>query len=649
MDQRDSDDRGTLRSGGYLWAPTSRVAEMLGTLGAFAILGGACVTVVDVLMRWLLGSNVVAINEIISLTFAVAIAACLPAGVLHGRNLTVDLLQDALPRNLRQWCGTGGNLLLLIFLAVLSWQMFRYAGILYHQGRTTIILGVSVVPFIYAVAAIVGFSAFVQIFRTYAAFSAALAQQGGWQDGSRKVGISMIVFLAAIAVLLLYIAVDFPTIAGWTRANGGLAVIISFLIMWGLLLAGVPIAAAIGLVGLVGIATAVGWAPALSVAATESIDFLSNSQVSTLPLFLMMGSFAAVAGVSDDLYRLAQVLLGGFRGGLALATIGGCGGFSAVTGSSLATTAIFGRVALPEMQRRGYSPALSTGTVAAGGTLGALIPPSSPLILYALLTESSIGELFIAAIVPGLIAILFYFIVIAIYVRVAPGSAPAPERANRGEIWYAVKRSGAVVALFGTVIGGLYFGIFTPNEAAAVGAIAAFLLALVRGRLSRANFFSAMSETMGTTALIYGLIFGALIFSFFVAVSGVPETTGAFVRSLDFPPIVLIAILLVIFLLLGCVMDSFAVMIITIPIVTPLVLGMGYDLIWWGIINLIIIETGMITPPFGIHVFVLKSVAPKVPLMTIYRGAAPFVLADLIKLALLVAFPIIVLALPNSM
>jgi tripartite ATP-independent transporter DctM subunit len=416
------------------------------------------------------------------------------------------------------------------------------------------------------------------------------------------------------------------------------------------MLAQVPLAAVMGLTGLVGSAMFINFAPAFSTFATEATGFLTNSQVATLPLFLMMGSFAAVSGMSDDMYRLGHVLLSRRRGGLALATIGGCAGFGALTGSSLATAATIGRVAIPEMQARGYSPALATGCCAAGGTLGPIVPPGSgPIIVYALLTEASIGQLFVASVGPAILTILFYFIVVMIYVRVAPGSAPATREREPGELRKVARDCIPVGILFFAVMGGLYLGVFTDTESAAVGAVGAFIFAAWRGKLGRGAFWAVMAETTATTAMVYGLIFGAQMFSFFVGVSTLAQAATAFVASLHWPGLAVMFVILLGYLLLGSLMEAFAVMVITVPIVTPLVLSLGYDLVWWGIIMLIVVEVGMIHPPLGLNVFVLKSILPDVPLWTIYKGVLPFCAADILKLILMVLIPAITLWLPSTM
>jgi tripartite ATP-independent transporter DctM subunit len=530
---------------------------------------------------------------------------------------------------------------------LLTWRISLYAANLASEGRTTIILGLPQAPFIYATTILLGLAAFVQLVVTLKLLGNALSQPSEGRFGMMDLA-GWGVF-AVCGCFLLALPFFAEPMARWVQDNPTSAVLIGFCLMWVLLLVLIPLAPAMAMIGLVGTALLIGGNPAYSAFATEATGFLTNYQVATLPLFLIMGSFAAIAGVSDDVYRLAQAVLGRFRGGLAMATIGGCAGFGAVTGSSLATVATFGRVSLPQMEARAYAPQFAAGCVAAGGTLGALIPPSGPFIIFALLTEASIGQLFIAAIIPGLIAVALYLLTIAIVVRRNPSLAPMQERSDSGEIRAALRRCGAVALLFGAVIGGMYSGVFTATEAAAVGAFGAFIIALLRGKLRASQFWHAMAETTSSTALIYTIIFGVLIFSFFVGVSAIPERATEFISGLQWKPLIIIALLLVCYLLLGCVMDSFTVMIVTVPIVTPVILSMGYDMVWWGVINLVVVELGLITPPFGLHLFVLKTMLPTTSLEKLYQGVLPFCAADFLKLALLVLFPILVLWLPSTM
>ena len=619
-------------------------------VGVIGMLVAAGATVVDVLLRWLANSGVMALNEIVALSFAVAVSACIPSGLAQGVNLTVDLLQSSFTRRLAAWLQAAGAMLLLLFVSLLAWRIAIYAGTLAAQGSTTVIRGWPQAPFFYAAAVLLALGALVQGVVCANLARKALALPAEVETSSRRAfGVAALVAAGLVALLVAYALFDFAALARWAQAHAATTVLIAFLVLWLSLLLLVPLAAVMGLLGILGTAAFMGYGPAFGAFATEATGFMANYQVASLPLFLLMGSFAAVSGISEDIYRLAQALFGSFRGGLAMATVGGCAGFGAVTGSSLPTVATFGRIALPEMRARGYSPGLANGCVAAGGTLGALIPPSTPLIVFALLTETSIGQLFVAAIVPGLLATLLYLLTITAVVHLQPGAAPPAVRARSGELLTALRRSGAVVVLFGIVIGGMYSGVFTSTEAAAVGAFGAFALALARGKLSRDVFWSVMAETTASTAMIYGLIFGVLIFSFFIGATELPAKATAFVSALQVPPLAIIAMIIVIYLAFGTIMDSFTVMIITVPIVTPLILHMGYDMVWWGVINLVAVEIGLVTPPFGMNLFVLKSIIPDVPLSTVYRGVLPFCAADFVKLALLVLFPILSLWLPSTM
>ena len=624
----------------------------LASIGVLGMLAAATATVVDVLLRWLAGRGVLALNEIVSMVFGVAIAACIPAGVAGGVNLKIDIFARWITGRLAAWLDVFGSSLLLLFFAVLTYRIYVFTGTLYAQGRSTVILGWPMWPFISVADALFAVATVIQAVIVLNKVRRALIYAPAPDEQSYRVAtyIALILGLFVIA-LAAYAVVDFPGLSFWASDHPGAAVGIAFAVMWILMLGQVPLAALTGVIGAIGAALFIGFPPAFSTVAVESTSLLTNAQIATLPLFLMMGSFAAVAGMSEDLYKLANVLLGRFRGGLALATIGSCAGFGALTGSSLATAATIGRVAIPEMRARGYSPALATGTCAAGGTLGPLVPPGSgPIIVFAILTEASIGQLFVASVGPAILAVLLYFLTVMIYARVSPSSAPVTTTpVDRAELRIALRRCIPVGLLVFGVMGGLYFGIFTDTELAAVGALGAFACVVYRKKLNRGSFLEVMAETTATTAMVYGLIIGAQIFAFFVLVSALTESVTAFIGSLHWSSLALISVILVGYLLLGTVMEAFAVMIITVPIITPLIVSLGYPVIWWGIIMLCVVETGMIHPPFGLNVFVLKSITPDVSLWTIYKGVTPFVVADLIKLILMVLFPAITLWLPATM
>ena len=419
--------------------------------------------------------------------------------------------------------------------------------------------------------------------------------------------------------------------------------------MFVLILLHIPIGIAMAIAGFVGFGILSGFGPAATLFATEPVGVISNLELAVIPLFLMMGSFAGVSGLSADIYHLAYALVGHRRGGLALATIGGCAGFGAVCGSSIATAATMGRVALPEMTKRNYAPTLSSGCIAAGGTLGMLIPPSVIMVIYAFLAEKFVITLFVAAIIPGLIAVLFYFVTIWVVVRINPEAGPAGERMTWPERLQVARRSWGVMVLLFAVIGGIYGGVFTVAEAAALGAGLAFLFTVGRGKLTAETFWQVLRETASNTAMIYLIIAGASIFTYFISTTKMPDALVTSITAWDPPPLLVIAILMVAFLILGSIFDTIAAMVITMPFVYPLVVGLGYDPIWWGIVLVMVIEIGMITPPIGLNVFVLYGVAQTIPLKTIFAGIVPFLIADLARLIIVILFPALALWLPVAM
>lgn len=414
-----------------------------------------------------------------------------------------------------------------------------------------------------------------------------------------------------------------------------LAIVVTFVLM----LLHVPIGIAMGLVGVAGFGIVVGWDPAVSLVANEGASVITNIDLAVIPMFLLMGSLAATAGLASDVYRLAYAFIGHRPGGLAYATVGGCAGFGSVCGSAVATAATFGKVALPEMLKRNYSPALATGTVAAGGTLGIIVPPSAIMVIYAILTEQFILDLFTAAIVPAIMSIVFYLIAVRIHVWRDPDAAPAGDRLSWRERLVVVGENWGVLLLAVSVLGGIYSGIFSVNEAAAVGVTIALMFAIGRRRLTWKIFLTVLSESSATTLMIYVMIIGASIFSYFMTVTHTPDRLIAAITSLNTSPLVILFVLLVSYIVLGAVFDEVAAMVITLPFVIPLIKSFGYDLVWWGMINVMVIQIGMLCPPIGINVMVIQNLRREIPLMDVYRGVTPFLIMDLIKLAILTTFP----------
>lgn len=422
---------------------------------------------------------------------------------------------------------------------------------------------------------------------------------------------------------------------------------VGFALMLLLIAMHVPIGIAMGFIGMGGFAMIVGWGPALSLLASEPAATLTNLNLAVIPLFMLMGNLAAAAGLANDVYNIAHAFIGHRRGGLATATVLGCGGFGAVCGSGVATTATFGRVALPEMLERGYAPSLATGSIAAGGTLGIIVPPSTIMVLYAILTEQFVVELFTAAIVPALFAILCYAGAVRLSVMLNPSAATEIERLPMRDRLIALRKGWGVVVLAVVVLGGIYSGIFTVNEAASVGVFISFLFLIARHGINLRELSGVLVASATATAMIYVMVFGATIFSYFMAITDAPSVVVDGIAGSGLSPIGVIILLLLLYIVLGAFFDEVAAMIITLPFVIPVVQHLGFDLVWWGIINVIVIEIGMITPPIGINVMVLSALRRDIGLTTIYRGILPFFAADMVRLAILVAFPALTLWLPS--
>ena len=417
--------------------------------------------------------------------------------------------------------------------------------------------------------------------------------------------------------------------------------------LFGLILLSVPVAFAMIIVGVVGFAAQAGIAPALTFLATEPVQLLSSIDMATTPMFLLMGAFANVAGFSEDIYGLAAAFLGHRRGGLAYATIGGAAAFGSVCGSSTATAATFGRVALPQMLRRGYAPGFATGTIAAAGTLKSLIPPSLLMILYCIVAKVFIFDLFVAAAIPALITVVLNVAAIAVVVRLDPKAAPAAPRVawaeRRRALWVAMP----TIVLMITIFGGLYSGIFTVDEAAAVAVVLSLVFALLRRRLTWASFCRALIDTAGLGVMLYMILVGASVFTYFVTLAHMPEALLGAIDAMHLPPVGVIALLLVAYIVLGTVFEELSAIMITLPFVLPMVVHAGYDPIWWGVMNVIQAELALIHPPFGVIVFLLHGMAPEIPMRRIYRGVVPFLVADFLVLILLTAFPGLALWLPR--
>ncbi len=430
----------------------------------------------------------------------------------------------------------------------------------------------------------------------------------------------------------------------------------AFGIMLLLIFLRMPIAVAMGLTGFFGTWIVLGSpVPLLAQLKTLSFDTFSSYSLSIVPLFLLMGQFATKSGMSRDIFETAVDWVGHRKGGLAMAAVGACAGFGAVCGSSLATASTMGQVALPEMRKRGYSDSLSTGVLAAGGTLGILIPPSIILVIYAILTEQNIVKMFQAALVPGLLAAFGYVLVVLLVANLTPGAATTLPRQGYGQRFRSLARTWPVIGTFLLVIGGIYAGIFTPTEGAAVGAVATGLYGIFTGGINFKTFIDCILGTAQTTAMIFLIVLGAQVFNSFLAFTQTPQALAEWVTNSGLAPLTILSLILLSYLIFGCVMDSLSMILLTIPIFFPIIEALDFGMtpeetaIWFGILALIVVEVGLITPPVGMNLFIIHSMARDIPLGQTYRGVAPFVISDLVRVVILVAFPGITLWLVHLM
>jgi C4-dicarboxylate transporter DctM subunit len=429
----------------------------------------------------------------------------------------------------------------------------------------------------------------------------------------------------------------------------GAVALAGFVALFALMLLRVPVGMAMGLVGVTGYGYLSGAVPALKMVGQTSMRTVTEYTFGIIPMFLLMGAIVAASGMSRELFRAGNTLVGHLKGGLGIATIAACAGFAAISGSSVATAATFSTVAYPEMRQYRYPQSFSTGVIAAGGTLGAMFPPSTVLAVYGVITQQDIGKLFIAGILPGLLAVSMYIATIALIGFLRPGYLPAGPRSSWRERASATLDVWAPLLLFMIVIGGLYGGWFTPTEAGGMGAGGAFLIGALRRRLSRAQLLQSLLHATRTAAAIFTVLIGALLFGYFLTITQTPQHVTAFLTGLGLGRYGVLALIMLMYLALGCLMDALAMVILTVPIIFPVVTALGFDPIWFGVIIVMTVELGLIHPPVGMNVFVIKTVIPEVSFLTIFAGVLPFILTDILRLVILIGFPAIATYLPNHM
>jgi C4-dicarboxylate transporter DctM subunit len=613
-----------------------RLASLAGYGAGGALLLVALVIMIDVLLRWTLSAPIKGLFEVSELVFAAIMSLAFADANYRRAHVSMELV-GTLTRRVAGIMVVA-HLMTAITFALFTLFLFSFAAAKAEFNEKTLVLQLPLAPFWYFAGIMMAVSFVVQ--------AAAFCED---VKGLLKNHASTIVQeLAPPIVSILLVAAAGAALILWQeQMSEPVKVLIGFAMLYLMALTHIPIGIAMAMSGLVGAYAMLGVSPAALVGTNNLTSVLSSADIASVPLFLLMGNLAVAAGFADQIFSAATSFFGRFRGGHAIATIIGCAGFGTVSGSSVATTATIGGVAYREMRSRNYAPGLATGSIAAGGTLGALIPPSVILIIYCIIAEQSIPVSFMASLVPGLLAVALYVIAIAILVRVKPELAPEGAEAKTSRLKAALMawRPGL---LFLLVIGGLYGGVFTAQEAAAVGTGFAFVFWVSSGRASLAGLFAAVRDAATTSATLYLLIIGANIFGAFLNLAGITNAVLSIIDPATTPAWLILTILVVMYLVLGSVFDTVAALIITVPFVVPIISALGYDLIWWGVVTLTLVEIGMITPPIGMNVFVMKSlVGNEVPISTIFKGTAPFLAADSVRLLLLILFPMITLWLPS--
>ena len=607
-----------------------RFARFCGIAAGAALLLVALIITIDILLRWTISAPIKGLFELTELGFVPIIALGLVFTNAQRGHVTMGIMAHLTGRNLGLNLITG--LLTAVCFALLTWFLIYHAGRKLSYGETTLVLGIPVAPLWYAGAAMMALATLAQIATAWHDFRAYLLSARGYIAELAGPVLALAIVAGLVAVLVLG--------KGSLGATG--MVLIGFAMLYLLALAHIPIGVAMAITGLVGLYVMLGPIAALTVGTNNLTSSLSSADLAAVPLFLLMGNLAVAAGFADDIFAAATSIFGRMRGGHAVATVIGCAGFGAISGSSVATTATLGDVAFREMEARKYAPTLATGSIAAGGTLGALIPPSVILIIYCVIAELSISDAFMAALLPGILALVLYVVAIMIQVRLRPNLAPPPDPSQKISILKAVRLAWRPTLLFVTVVGGLYGGVFTVQEAAAAGTGITFVFWIASGRATLYGLKDVMCGAIGTGAGLYLLIIGANIFGAYLNLAGVANVVVSIINPEVMPVWAILASLAIMYLVLGSVFDTVAALVVTVPFVIPIILAMDLDLIWWGVVTLTLVEIGMITPPIGMNVFVLKSVlGVKASIGTIFKGVFPFLLADFVRLTLLILFPAI--------
>lgn len=606
------------------------VARYLNAAGSSTALVMVILVTAHVLSRAIFGKPLIGVVEVEELMLVILVFCGVGYTQFTRNHISVNFITVLLSETRQNILATGTSLLTTLFLLVLTWQSVTYSLLHLQYQTATDDLKIPIFWVLWIISA--GF--FLFALSTLADF---LRSAGNAIANRRYFSVSVTVGIVFALVILPFTWIELSLEQGQY-----MAIIVLLL----LLFSGMLIGAALAFLGFFGMAML--FSPDAGIGLLRTVPYATTASYSmcVIPFFILMGELCFQSGLSEKLYSAVYKWVGRFKGGLSMATVLACGAFSAVSGSSLATAATMGAVSLPEMRRYNYSDTLATGSIAAGGTIGILIPPSVVLIIYGVLAEVSIAKLFFAGIIPGLISIAYYIVAIIVWTRLYPDAGPPAPRFPLKERLVSLRDTWEVLLLFGLIMGGIYGGYFTPTEAGAMGATGALLLGLIRRRLSGKNLFDALLSTGRTTSMVFLVVIGTSIYGYFLTSTQVPMMLSRFAIGLDVPPVVVIAVILGICFALGCIMGTLPLIFITVPIFAPVVETLGYDLIWFGIIVVVISEIGMITPPVGINVYIMQGIS-KVPLAVIFRGIFPFLLADIARMVTLIAFPWLSLYLPR--
>jgi tripartite ATP-independent transporter DctM subunit len=595
------------------------------------------VTTVDVLSRFFFNLPITGSIEITGFLLVLTILLGIPYAAARKQHVTIDILTHKLSERVGLVLNSITLFIAITLFAVIVWRSIDYALLMNSMNRVTAVLRMPISPFVLVVAfgfALTGCVLLINLLRN--------VEQG--VNNWKQAAVWAIVGTCILA--LLYLATVWLRDLPW-----GVQLMTAGLIGLGFLflafLAGLPVFTSLILVGFVGMCYLRGADAGLSVMGSSPFGTVSHYTFSVIPLFVLMGEFCFFAGIGRDLYDMAYKWLGSLPGGLSMGTVGACGGFAAVCGDSMATAVTMGTVAIPEMKRYQYDSSLAAGCVAAGGTLGVLIPPSLAFILYALLADQSIALLFIAGILPGILLILLFMLSIYLRARRNPKLGPPGPSTTVREKIYSLKGVWATLLLFAVVIGGMYIGVFTPTEGGGIGAFGAFVIGVARRRLDWDGILSSLLEAGKISAVCIGILLGAQVFGIFMAASKLPIDLANYVAQLPVPSLVILIAILVIYLFLGCLMPAIPMLILTVPIFYPVVTSMGYDPIWFGVIMVLMFEMAVITPPMGINVLALQTVTKEISLTDMFRGVLPFLVAMIFCVIILIIFPWIALFLPN--